>query len=73
MLHSTLLVNGYAYVWGTDDAVAVALRYVSGETDFTWLSEFIKCWTAPTGVPVPMEPSAVPSAMVSLRRDGVSP
>lgn len=67
VLHSTLLVNGYAYVRDNEDAVAVALRCASGETDFAWLSEFIECWTGRLSIRVPMETGAIQAAMEGLQ------
>lgn len=49
ILHSTLLVNRRVYIWSDDDAVAVAIRCASGDTDFHWLADFIGAWASPIG------------------------
>ena len=73
VLHSTLLVNGFIYLWDDDDAVALALRCATGETDFGWLSEFIEIWAAPVDLgPVRMD--AVPlMTLMEQQRSVLSP
>jgi len=66
VLHSTLLVNGYTYLWSDDDAVELMLRCASGETDYVWLAEFIEVWTV-IGEPVPLTREAVESAIAERR------
>ena len=41
VLHSTLLLNDYVWMWSDDDAEAVVLRLAKGDSDYTWLADFI--------------------------------
>lgn len=50
VLHSTLIVNGFVYLWNDDEAEALVLRCASGDSDFRWLAEFIETWAV--SVPV---------------------
>lgn len=52
VLHSTLLVNGYVYLWQDDSAEALVVRCAEGDTDFRWLAEFISIWAPPAAVPL---------------------
>lgn len=74
VLNATLLVNGYVYMWGDDDAVALALRCAKGETAFEWLAEFIEVWTTQSDGQdvVDMHPDQLRARMAALRafRDG---
>jgi len=67
VLHSTLLVNGFIYVWDQEDAAEIALRCAQGETDFRWLSAFIEAWTGRGVPPVPIERTAIVAAIGALR------
>lgn len=48
VLHSTLIVNGWLYVWDDDSAVVLMERCATGESDYHWLSLFIECWSFAT-------------------------
>lgn len=67
VLHSTLLVNGYLYTWSDDDAVNIALRCATGDTDFRWLAEFIEAWASPVGDAIPLHPRLM-SAAIAIQR-----
>ncbi len=52
VLHSTLVLNGYVWLWSSEDAAHAILRAASGDSDFRWLAEFIELFTAPSTLPL---------------------
>lgn len=44
VLHSTLCVNGYWWLWSQEDGEALTLRIAQGDDDFRWLSAFLERW-----------------------------
>jgi death on curing protein len=69
VLHSTLLRNGFLYFWDNDDAVELALRCASGETDYGWLSRFIEAWTVRDDIVTPMEADAIRDTISELDKE----
>lgn len=68
VLHSTLLTNGYGYLWQDDQAVVLVLRAASGDTDFRWLSRFIAFWTfSLSGVEIPLDRHELSRGLVEMR------
>jgi len=47
VLHSTLVLNGHAWLWSDEDAANAMVRAASGDDDFRWLAEFINLFTVP--------------------------
>ncbi len=47
VLHSTLVLNGYAWLWSDEDAANAMVRAASGDDDFRWLADFINLFTVP--------------------------
>jgi death-on-curing protein len=41
ILHSTLLVNRYVWLWSDEDAANAMLRAAAGDSDFRWLARLI--------------------------------
>jgi death-on-curing protein len=61
VLHGTLLVNGYAYVWSDVDVATLVERCAKREIGREEIAEFIEAWTGRIGgdVRVPMELDAL--------------
>lgn len=47
VLHTTLLVNGYVWLWSDEDAANAMLRAARGDSDFRWLARLIRGFTQP--------------------------
>lgn len=45
VLHTTLLVNGYLWLWSDEDAANAMLRAARGDSDFRWLARLISGFT----------------------------
>src|SRR3989338_1852095 len=67
VLHTTLLVNGYLYLWSDEDAAVVAERCAKGDTDFRWLADFIRVWTVRMSTHVPFDPPRLRVAIEAQR------
>ena len=44
VLHTTLIVNGYVWMWSQQDGETLILRLATGDTAFEWLAEFLGTW-----------------------------
>ena len=69
VLHATLLVNGYAYLWSDQDAATIVERCAKGESDFRWLAAFIGTWAArlPTRLAIPLDAQVIGEAIAAIR------